>query len=246
MRFHVFNIPISAEGLGRGIEDANRFLDRVEVREVSASLVEDKVRGSIWSVLIAYEPRVSNFDGASGPSGHAAKRETASAHPATPGPVITAPALDEAGVALYEALRSWRNNEARRRDVPGYTIMTNRQLQKVAEVKPRKSKALEQVIGLSAKSVADFGDAVLALVRGEKPPETEEAPASQVSVKEEPSQPAPVEPQSAESAPEEPTSSQEPASEEPASEEPQPDESAPEEPAEKTDDETPPEPSTDS
>lgn len=166
MRLHVFNIPILPEGLGRGVEEANRFLDRVEVSQVNANLVEDKIRGALWSVLVAYEPRTTHVD-TSEPT-----RESSPKPASQPtGPTITQPSLDKAGTELYEALRTWRNGEARRRDIPGYTIMTNRQLQKVAELKPKTLEALGEAAGLNPKALSEFGKAVIALVRGETPPE---------------------------------------------------------------------------
>ncbi len=164
MRLHIFNIPLSADGLGRAIEDANRFLDRVQVHQVTASLVEDKFRGAVWSVMVAYEPYAGATSAPERPSKTAA---------ATNGPTITVPALDEAGKELYENLRTWRNSEARRKDVPGYTILTNRQIQKIAETRPSTSDALGKATGLNDKALTEVGPAVLALVAGKQAPETE-------------------------------------------------------------------------
>ncbi len=166
MRLHVFNIPILPEGLGRGVEEANRFLDRVEVTQVNASLVEDKIRGALWSVLVTYEPRTTHVE-----TSEPARESAPKPAPQPSGPTITQPSLDKAGTELYEALRTWRNGEARRKDIPGYTIMTNRQLQKVAELRPKTLESLGEAAGLNAKALAEFGKAVVALVSGETPPE---------------------------------------------------------------------------
>jgi DNA topoisomerase-3 len=65
--------------------------------------------------------------------------------------------------ALVETLRAWRLEEARRRRVPAFRVLTNRALIAVAEARPTSAAALSSVKGLGPKVVKDSGSALIAL-----------------------------------------------------------------------------------
>lgn len=168
MRLHVFNIPLTPEGLGRGVEEANRFLDRYDVKNISAQLVEDKYRGAFWSVLVTYETKLFRSEFRESTTSETSKTSIQTASTLDPSKSPTnAPVLDKEGQELYEKLRTWRNTEARTQDVPGYSILTNRQLQKIAQVRPSSIEILKQDAEVADRTLEKYGETVLALVRGE-------------------------------------------------------------------------------
>ncbi len=65
--------------------------------------------------------------------------------------------------ALVERLRAWRLEEARRRRVPAFRVLTNRALVAVAEARPTSASELRNVQGLGPKLLKDSGAQLLAL-----------------------------------------------------------------------------------
>jgi len=64
----------------------------------------------------------------------------------------------------YEALRSWRNQYARRVGRPPYMVLTNRQAAQVARQLPFTRAQLGEVPGIGASRLEDFGDELLAFL----------------------------------------------------------------------------------
>ena len=64
----------------------------------------------------------------------------------------------------YEALRTWRNQHARKTGRPPYVVFTNRQAADIARKAPSTRAELGEVPGIGASRVEDFGDEVLALL----------------------------------------------------------------------------------
>lgn len=77
--------------------------------------------------------------------------------------------LGDADRALYEVLRAWRNERARRDGRPAYVMFTNAQLAEVARLRPRSLAALREVPGIGEARASAFGEEVLAVVRGAEP-----------------------------------------------------------------------------
>lgn len=67
--------------------------------------------------------------------------------------------------ACFESLRSWRNAESLRQDVPPERILSNRQLQAVARHRPQTLEAMRQLEGLEPWRIEQFGEAVLGLLK---------------------------------------------------------------------------------
>jgi superfamily II DNA helicase RecQ len=65
---------------------------------------------------------------------------------------------------LYEALRKWRNERARRDGRPAYVLFQNGQLAEIARVRPTTLEALGKLRGVGEAKVRDFGAELLALV----------------------------------------------------------------------------------
>jgi len=82
-------------------------------------------------------------------------------------------ALDAEAVQLYERLVAWRLQRSREDGVPAYVVAQNQPLRAVAREKPATESALLKIKGIGPATVAKYGEALLAIVRGEEPPAVE-------------------------------------------------------------------------
>jgi len=74
--------------------------------------------------------------------------------------------MTEADLPLFEALRAWRREEARRQAVPPYVIFADRTLAEIARERPGSLRALTQVNGVGEAKLEHYGAAVLEIVAG--------------------------------------------------------------------------------
>ncbi|HEX4181598.1 MAG TPA: DNA helicase RecQ [Caulobacteraceae bacterium] len=72
----------------------------------------------------------------------------------------------DADMALFEALRAWRREEAARQSVPPYVIFHDSTLADIARERPRGAGALSKIGGVGQGKLDRYGEAVLAIVRG--------------------------------------------------------------------------------
>jgi DNA helicase-2/ATP-dependent DNA helicase PcrA len=61
--------------------------------------------------------------------------------------------------------------------VPAYVVLTDATLETVATELPVDSRALLGIPGIGARKLADYGEPLLALVRGEAPASPDDEPA---------------------------------------------------------------------
>ena len=73
--------------------------------------------------------------------------------------------LDAAGLELFEALRAFRIEEARRQQVPPYVIASDRTLRHLAVLRPDSAETLELVHGIGPAKAERYGPALLAIVK---------------------------------------------------------------------------------
>ena len=71
--------------------------------------------------------------------------------------------------ALLERLKAWRTDEAARRSVPAYVVLTDATLETIATDLPADRRALLSVPGIGARKIEAYAEPLLALVRGETP-----------------------------------------------------------------------------
>jgi len=76
-------------------------------------------------------------------------------------------ALDAAAEALWQKLRAWRLDEARRQELPPYVIFHDATLIEVARRRPTSLAALTDIPGIGRSKLDRYGAAVLAVVGGE-------------------------------------------------------------------------------
>jgi len=91
-------------------------------------------------------------------------RPTRSAKRSTPSelPAVAAP--------LFERLRTWRAATARELGSPAYVVFADATLRGIALTTPSSRDELAGVSGVGAAKLERYGDAVLAIVRGDDPP----------------------------------------------------------------------------
>ncbi|HEY0882647.1 MAG TPA: HRDC domain-containing protein, partial [Archangium sp.] len=70
-----------------------------------------------------------------------------------------------ASAALVERLRSWRLQEAKRRRVPAFRVLTNRGLVAVAQKRPTNVRELEGLEGIGPKVIKDSGAQIVSLCK---------------------------------------------------------------------------------
>ncbi len=90
--------------------------------------------------------------------------------PVTPqtGEAPTETARDGMDGELFERLRSWRGEQARRQRVPAYVILHNSHLEEIAARKPQNIRELGAIKGIGLRRAARYGEDILALVRSEE------------------------------------------------------------------------------
>lgn len=70
---------------------------------------------------------------------------------------------------VYEALRRWRNERAKRDGRPAFIYLKNAQMAELARLRPTTIEALQQVQGIGPGKAGDFGQEILALIEGQPP-----------------------------------------------------------------------------
>ncbi len=83
---------------------------------------------------------------------------------ADPEPWTAAAALETDRTALESRLRSWRREEAVKRGVPTYIIMTERTIQAIVESPPSTKEGLGNLKGVGPKTMDLYGDHLVALI----------------------------------------------------------------------------------
>ena len=67
---------------------------------------------------------------------------------------------------LFERLRGWRSEAARRHGVPAYVIFHDATLREIARTRPPSLEALRGISGIGARKLEAYGEDIVGLVRG--------------------------------------------------------------------------------
>ena len=132
--------------------ELQEFLQHREALDVSEHFFVHE-RTPTWALLVSYrenEPPAGSVR-ARGPK---------------PDPAAELSAEDR---PLYEALRHWRNDRAKREGRPAYVLFTNRQMADIASRRPSSLPELEAIPGIGEGRTRDLGEEVLAMVRNQPP-----------------------------------------------------------------------------
>ena len=132
--------------------ELQEFLEHREALDVSEHFfVHERI--PTWVMLVSYRE-------IEGPAWKARSKET------RPDPAAELAAEDR---PLYEALRQWRNDRARREGRPAYVLFTNRQMADIARGRPGTLPELEAIPGIGEGRSREWGEEVLAMVRSQPP-----------------------------------------------------------------------------
>jgi ATP-dependent DNA helicase RecQ len=69
---------------------------------------------------------------------------------------------------LFERLRGWRSEQAKKQQVPAYVVLHNSHLEEISTHKPRTMHELGAIKGIGLRRAARYGDELLALIHGEE------------------------------------------------------------------------------
>jgi ATP-dependent DNA helicase RecQ len=72
--------------------------------------------------------------------------------------------LDDAARPIFEALRAWRLEEARRQVVPPYVIFHDATLIEMARGRPTSLAVLKRIPGIGRSKLDRYGEAILAVL----------------------------------------------------------------------------------
>ncbi len=76
---------------------------------------------------------------------------------------------------LFERLRSWRGEQAKKQQVPAYVVLHNSHLEEISARKPTTTHELGAIKGVGLRRAARYGDELLALIHGEEVPNRDDA-----------------------------------------------------------------------
>jgi DNA topoisomerase-3 len=79
--------------------------------------------------------------------------------------------LEDEEIALFARLRAWRLEEARRRRVPAFRILTDRTLTAICRARPSDDEELLEVAGIGPTLLRKYGRKVLAVVNADPTPD---------------------------------------------------------------------------
>ncbi len=82
--------------------------------------------------------------------------------PQSPPPDELTEPIDE---SLFQKLREWRLKTARNAEVPPFVVVHNTVLRRIASRKPKTLDSLKAIKGIGPKRLADYGEAILAIVQ---------------------------------------------------------------------------------
>jgi ATP-dependent DNA helicase RecQ len=84
--------------------------------------------------------------------------------------------LPDEAVPLFEALRTWRGEQAREQGVPAYVIFHDATLREIAVIRPSALAELGAISGVGEKKLVTYGEGVLAVVAQESGAASASAP----------------------------------------------------------------------
>ena len=135
MKLKVFTLRFQPEEGGFDDTEVVEFLDEHVVLDVTDHFFVHE-KWPTWALLVRYreaqEPK----------GGTARRREDWRA------------TLPEAEHPLFDALRRWRNERAKKQGRPAYVLLTNRQLAAVSRARPTTIQALGEIEGVRSSASA--------------------------------------------------------------------------------------------
>lgn len=144
MKLKVFTLPFRPELGGFDDAEVTQFLEGHVVLDVSEHFFVHE-QSPTWALLVRYREEAQT-------GGLKRRQEDWRA------------TLSKDEQPLFDALRRWRNERAKRDGRPAYVLLTNRQLAEVARIRPSSLEALSAVNGVGEARLQQLGEEILAVV----------------------------------------------------------------------------------
>lgn len=143
MNIKVFNIRLTKEFCQSDQARLNAFLDSVDVKLTSTNFV---TTGTVdfWSVVIFYTSTLVKKE----------KEEGA----------LSEDVLSSTEALRFQALKTWRNDLARKLEWSSFRICHNSHLLAVAKSKPETLEALESISGFGKTRTEKYGEDILSVL----------------------------------------------------------------------------------
>lgn len=143
MNIKVFNIRLTKEFCQADQAKLNVFLDSVEVKLTSTNFV---TTGTVdfWSVVIFYGSKQLKKDKSA--------------------EVFSEQQLSQEEALIFQALKTWRNDLARKLEWSSFRICHNSHLLAVAKSKPETLEALESISGFGKTRTEKYGEDILSVL----------------------------------------------------------------------------------
>jgi len=152
MLIKIFTLRFSERIEGFDDEPVRAFMADKEVVAVNERFfIKDGV--PYWTVMLKYKP-------ASDAKTEAPATETARQERKTDPRDI----LKDADMPLYNRLRDWRNERARKDGVPPYVVFNNKQVAEIAVKRPRSLNQLSAIKGVGQAKIEKYGQAVIGII----------------------------------------------------------------------------------
>ena len=125
----------------------NDFLESVVPEKLDSSMIHHP-REPFWSVLVIYQPReeVRMADG---------ERVLFDSYEP----------MNEKEEFMYLKLKSWRDKEAERREIPRHQVLHDAHLMTLVKIKPRSREDMVKLKGISSRKLKQYQDEILSFFR---------------------------------------------------------------------------------
>ncbi|MDC1540329.1 HRDC domain-containing protein [Flavobacteriaceae bacterium] len=153
MKIKVFNIRLAKEHLESDQKIVNEFLEKVEIKKSSTSLVEGKV--NYWSIIIHYLEKSESESNSELETENKSEKKK---------PKLTESDLIKDELIIVDCLKQWRTEKAQEERLPAYMILSNLDIYSVVKEKPTNLSELLNVYGFGEKKVEKYGDDIISVL----------------------------------------------------------------------------------
>jgi superfamily II DNA helicase RecQ len=149
MKAKHFHIRLNKEDLQQDEDRLNEFLPTVVVKKTATQVITSG-QTSYWSIIVFYDD-ISTLE-----THHTSATEK---QPSFDPSTLTGEERNR-----YEALRTWRADEAAKDNFPNYIIASNAQLGAIAKLNPSTKDELNNLKGFREKKAIKYGDEIIAVL----------------------------------------------------------------------------------
>lgn len=146
MKVKVFKVRLDQEFLHDDQKMLDEFLGKHEIVKVETAFVNDE---NYWSVMLYFE---------------VVKMTAAVKEPKHVNYAAENEELNPDEEKILYALKEWRSDKAKKQNLPGYFIATNKELTSVAKYKPARKEELLDIKGFGKHKIENYGEEILEIL----------------------------------------------------------------------------------